>query len=148
MIATSRFALHWWSIFVFSTQIVYVARNAKDNAVSYFHFGRMNKVQPDPGDWSSFLQDFMNGEGELKVSQKWDSVIWSLRCPLICVSLWMQWCLDRGMTMWMAGGRRRKRVPNFTTCFMKIWLRSVVQTLYNVFNESHNQSHQSFEKIL
>ncbi|KAM3618082.1 uncharacterized protein V6R79_015073 [Siganus canaliculatus] len=42
-------------------RIVYVARNAKDNAVSYFHFGRMNSIQPEPGDWSSFLQDFMKG---------------------------------------------------------------------------------------
>ncbi|XP_041654929.1 cytosolic sulfotransferase 2-like [Cheilinus undulatus] len=43
-------------------RIVYVARNAKDSAVSYFHFGRMNKIQPEPGDWSSFLQDFMEGK--------------------------------------------------------------------------------------
>ncbi|KAM4610897.1 cytosolic sulfotransferase 3-like [Polymixia lowei] len=42
-------------------RIVYVARNAKDNAVSYFHFDRMNMVQPEPGDWSSFLQRFMEG---------------------------------------------------------------------------------------
>ncbi|XP_078144234.1 cytosolic sulfotransferase 3-like [Centroberyx gerrardi] len=43
-------------------RIVYVARNAKDNAVSYFHFGRMNMLQPEPGDWSSFLQRFMEGK--------------------------------------------------------------------------------------
>ncbi|XP_078144222.1 cytosolic sulfotransferase 1-like [Centroberyx gerrardi] len=43
-------------------RIVYVARNAKDNAVSYFHFGRMDMLQPEPGDWSSFLQRFMEGK--------------------------------------------------------------------------------------
>uniref|UniRef100_A0A3Q0SYS9 Sulfotransferase n=1 Tax=Amphilophus citrinellus TaxID=61819 RepID=A0A3Q0SYS9_AMPCI len=43
-------------------RIVYVARNAKDNAVSFFHFNRMNLVQPDPGDWSTFLQEFMEGK--------------------------------------------------------------------------------------
>ncbi|XP_070695309.1 cytosolic sulfotransferase 3-like [Pempheris klunzingeri] len=43
-------------------RIVYVARNAKDSAVSYFHFGRMNNAQPDPGDWSTFLQSFMEGK--------------------------------------------------------------------------------------
>uniref|UniRef100_UPI0037E95AF5 cytosolic sulfotransferase 2-like n=1 Tax=Semicossyphus pulcher TaxID=241346 RepID=UPI0037E95AF5 len=43
-------------------RIVYMARNAKDIAVSYFHFGRMNTIQPDPGDWSTFLQNYMEGK--------------------------------------------------------------------------------------
>ncbi|CAL8325292.1 unnamed protein product [Merluccius merluccius] len=43
-------------------RVVYVARNAKDNAVSYFHFDRMNLAQPEPGDWNSFLQRFMDGK--------------------------------------------------------------------------------------
>ncbi|XP_050927260.1 cytosolic sulfotransferase 3 isoform X1 [Lates calcarifer] len=45
-----------------NSKIIYVARNAKDSAVSYFHFDRMNMVQPEPGDWSSFLQRFMEGK--------------------------------------------------------------------------------------
>uniref|UniRef100_A0A8C7SX97 Sulfotransferase n=2 Tax=Oncorhynchus mykiss TaxID=8022 RepID=A0A8C7SX97_ONCMY len=43
-------------------RIVYVARNAKDNAVSYFHFDRMNQAHPEPGDWNNFLQRFMDGK--------------------------------------------------------------------------------------
>ncbi|XP_078806619.1 cytosolic sulfotransferase 3-like isoform X3 [Oryzias latipes] len=43
-------------------RIVYVARNAKDNMVSFFHFDRMNKGEPDPGDWSSFFQRFLDGK--------------------------------------------------------------------------------------
>ncbi|XP_066500457.1 cytosolic sulfotransferase 3-like [Hoplias malabaricus] len=43
-------------------RVVYVARNAKDNAVSYFHFDRMNKAEPEPGDWNTFLQTFMDGK--------------------------------------------------------------------------------------
>ncbi|XP_062854832.1 cytosolic sulfotransferase 3-like [Trichomycterus rosablanca] len=43
-------------------RVVYVARNAKDNAVSYFHFERMNRGQPDPGDWNTYLQNFMDGK--------------------------------------------------------------------------------------
>uniref|UniRef100_A0A671VM40 Sulfotransferase n=1 Tax=Sparus aurata TaxID=8175 RepID=A0A671VM40_SPAAU len=43
-------------------KIVYVARNIKDNVVSYYHFGRMNSLQPEPGDWSTFLHDFMEGK--------------------------------------------------------------------------------------
>ncbi|XP_016406347.1 cytosolic sulfotransferase 3-like [Sinocyclocheilus rhinocerous] len=42
--------------------IVYVARNAKDNAVSYFHFDRMNMGEPEPGDWNTYLQTFMEGK--------------------------------------------------------------------------------------
>ncbi|XP_047200780.1 cytosolic sulfotransferase 2-like isoform X3 [Girardinichthys multiradiatus] len=45
-----------------NSKIIYVARNAKDSAVSYFHFDRMNKAQPEPGDWSSYLQRFMDGK--------------------------------------------------------------------------------------
>ncbi|XP_065127428.1 cytosolic sulfotransferase 3-like isoform X2 [Paramisgurnus dabryanus] len=45
-----------------NSRVVYVGRNAKDNAVSYFHFDRMNMVQPEPGDWNYFLQRFMEGK--------------------------------------------------------------------------------------
>ncbi|XP_048874188.1 cytosolic sulfotransferase 2-like [Brienomyrus brachyistius] len=43
-------------------KIIYVARNAKDTAVSFFHFDRMNMVQPEPGDWPSYLQRFQDGK--------------------------------------------------------------------------------------
>ncbi|XP_061909589.1 cytosolic sulfotransferase 3-like isoform X2 [Entelurus aequoreus] len=43
-------------------RIVYLARNAKDSVVSYFHFDRMNMAEPEPGEWSSFLQRFMQGK--------------------------------------------------------------------------------------
>lgn len=46
-----------------SFQVVYVARNAKDVAVSFYHFYRMAKVHPDPGTWDCFLEKFMAGEG-------------------------------------------------------------------------------------
>lgn len=39
-----------------------MARNAKDNVVSYFHFDRMNFVQPEPGDWNNYLHRFMEGK--------------------------------------------------------------------------------------
>lgn len=41
-----------------------MARNAKDNLVSYYHFHRMNKVLPDPGTIEEFTEKFMSGEGD------------------------------------------------------------------------------------
>ncbi|XP_068610222.1 cytosolic sulfotransferase 1-like [Brachionichthys hirsutus] len=43
-------------------KVIYLARNAKDNVVSNFHFGRMIMIRPDPGDWNSYLHKFMAGK--------------------------------------------------------------------------------------
>uniref|UniRef100_H2RNP7 Sulfotransferase n=1 Tax=Takifugu rubripes TaxID=31033 RepID=H2RNP7_TAKRU len=43
-------------------KIIYVARNAKDNMVSYFYMDRMTLTQPDPGDWNTYFQRFMQGQ--------------------------------------------------------------------------------------
>ncbi|KAF5888503.1 cytosolic sulfotransferase 3-like, partial [Clarias magur] len=43
-------------------KVIYVARNAKDNVVSYFHFERMNHLQPEPAGWNEYLQTFMDGK--------------------------------------------------------------------------------------
>ncbi|XP_048188481.1 sulfotransferase 1A1-like isoform X2 [Perognathus longimembris pacificus] len=42
-------------------KVIYIARNAKDVAVSYYNFYLMAKVHPDPGTWDSFLENFMKG---------------------------------------------------------------------------------------
>ncbi|XP_041522769.1 sulfotransferase 1A2 isoform X1 [Microtus oregoni] len=44
------------------TKMIYIARNAKDVAVSYYNFYNMAKVHPDPGTWDSFLENFMEGK--------------------------------------------------------------------------------------
>ncbi|KAK1794399.1 hypothetical protein P4O66_011292 [Electrophorus voltai] len=41
--------------------VIYVARNAKDNVVSYYHFERMNRYQPEPGPWEEYIHKFMKG---------------------------------------------------------------------------------------
>ncbi|XP_045911508.1 cytosolic sulfotransferase 3-like isoform X2 [Micropterus dolomieu] len=48
-----------------NSRIIYVARNAKDSAVSYFHFNRMNIAQPEPVVFGSWY-DHVNGWWEKK----------------------------------------------------------------------------------
>ncbi|KAJ8261365.1 hypothetical protein COCON_G00170880 [Conger conger] len=43
-------------------KVIYVARNAKDSLVSYYHFDRMNVTQCEPGSWENYIQKFMKGE--------------------------------------------------------------------------------------
>lgn len=40
---------------------IYVARNAKDNMVSYYYFDSMNLTQPEPGPWEGYIDKFMRG---------------------------------------------------------------------------------------
>ncbi|XP_041038078.1 sulfotransferase family cytosolic 1B member 1-like [Carcharodon carcharias] len=42
-------------------KIIYCARNAKDNLVSFFFFDLMNKVQPEPGSWEEYFHKFLQG---------------------------------------------------------------------------------------
>lgn len=42
-------------------KMIYLARNAKDVAVSYYHFDLMNNLQPLPGTWEEYLEKFITG---------------------------------------------------------------------------------------
>ncbi|XP_053551000.1 sulfotransferase 1C2-like [Bombina bombina] len=50
------------SVWEKNCKVVYVARNAKDCMVSYFHFQRMNKGLPDPGTWDEYFSAFLSGD--------------------------------------------------------------------------------------
>ncbi|KAM4637584.1 sulfotransferase 2B1 [Amazona ochrocephala] len=42
-------------------KVIYVARNPKDVAVSFYHFHRLAKFLPDPGSFDTFLTQFLEG---------------------------------------------------------------------------------------
>ncbi|XP_053326625.1 sulfotransferase 1B1-like [Spea bombifrons] len=44
-----------------SCKVIYVARNPKDVAVSYYHFDLMNKLHPEPGPWEGYIEKFIRG---------------------------------------------------------------------------------------
>lgn len=46
-----------------SPQVIYVARNPKDVAVSFYHFHHLAKFLPDPRSFDDFLTQFLEGSG-------------------------------------------------------------------------------------
>ena len=50
-------------LYTLSFKFLYVARNAKDCLVSYYHFQRMNRTLPDPGTWDQYFETFISGKG-------------------------------------------------------------------------------------
>ncbi|XP_029462916.1 sulfotransferase 1C1-like isoform X2 [Rhinatrema bivittatum] len=47
------------SFWKLNCKTIYVARNAKDSVVSFYFFDKMNSMQPEPGPWHEYLQNFM-----------------------------------------------------------------------------------------
>ncbi|XP_014747547.1 PREDICTED: sulfotransferase family cytosolic 1B member 1-like [Sturnus vulgaris] len=73
-------------------KMIYVGRNAKDVAVSYYYFDLMNKFHPNPGTWAQYLEEFMAGRGG--TGHSWvcardpaEGCQWLLVSPCTCSSL-------------------------------------------------------------
>ncbi|NXC65213.1 ST2B1 Sulfotransferase, partial [Aleadryas rufinucha] len=45
-------------------KVIYVARNPKDVAVSFYHFHHLAKFLPDPSSFDAFLTQFLEGTGK------------------------------------------------------------------------------------
>lgn len=45
--------------------MIYLCRNAKDVAVSYYYFFLMVSAHPNPGSFPEFVEKFMDGEGKI-----------------------------------------------------------------------------------
>ena len=52
-----------YSLFTHIRQVVYVARDPRDAAVSYYHFSKALKTHADYDSWDHFFQDFCDGYG-------------------------------------------------------------------------------------
>uniref|UniRef100_A0A2K6K4H5 Sulfotransferase n=1 Tax=Rhinopithecus bieti TaxID=61621 RepID=A0A2K6K4H5_RHIBE len=57
-----HFLYHLLPTSFLTLKFLYVARNAKDCMVSYYHFQRMNHMLPDPGTWEEYFETFINGK--------------------------------------------------------------------------------------
>lgn len=55
--------------FILPLQMIYLARNAKDVAVSFYHFDLMNNLQPLPGTWGEYLEKFLTGNGTMALAK-------------------------------------------------------------------------------
>lgn len=53
-----------WLTILHPFQVIYIARNPRDVAVSYYHFHNMAKFLPEPGSFEEFLSNFLNGKGQ------------------------------------------------------------------------------------
>ena len=51
-------------------KIIYVARNPKDMAVSFYYFHQWQPALPTYTEWDVFFEDFMAGKGKCNVSMK------------------------------------------------------------------------------
>ncbi|KAJ8025260.1 Sulfotransferase 1A1 [Holothuria leucospilota] len=52
-------------------KIVYVARNPKDNAVSYYNFSKVSPSLPKYDKWSDFFSDYCQGAGKYLIALLW-----------------------------------------------------------------------------
>lgn len=66
--------------------MIYVMRNPKDNAVSYYHFSKVYTDLQTPRSFESFFEDYMSGNGETTFTSGWftnDDLMFNISCRLM-----------------------------------------------------------------
>ncbi|KAI5611995.1 sulfotransferase family 2, cytosolic sulfotransferase 3 [Silurus asotus] len=66
------------SFFTSKAKVIYITRNPKDVAVSYFYFNQMASFLPDPGNFEEYANNFLAGK---VIYGKWTDHVKSWRNP-------------------------------------------------------------------
>lgn len=73
------------------SQVIYVSRNPKDVAVSFYHFHKLAAFLPDFSAFEEFLRHFLEGRREFKVQRLQEplpNVSISPCCVSVCYGSW------------------------------------------------------------
>ncbi|XP_024274559.2 sulfotransferase 2B1 [Oncorhynchus tshawytscha] len=91
-------------------KVIYVARNPKDVAVSYYHFHKMAKFLPEPNSFDEFLDSFL--EGSVSYGSWFDHVKgWTSQAGVLANGLYISY-----EEMWLDLQGSMERISSFLHC--------------------------------
>ncbi|XP_038855163.1 sulfotransferase 2B1-like [Salvelinus namaycush] len=91
-------------------KVIYVARNPKDVAVSYYHFHKMAKFLPEPNSFDEFLDSFL--EGSVSYGSWFDHVKgWTSQAGVLANVLYISY-----EEMWLDLQGSMERISSFLQC--------------------------------
>uniref|UniRef100_A0A8C7S977 Sulfotransferase n=1 Tax=Oncorhynchus mykiss TaxID=8022 RepID=A0A8C7S977_ONCMY len=91
-------------------KVIYVTRNPKDVAVSYYHFHKMAKFLPEPNSFDEFLDSFL--EGSVSYGSWFDHVKgWTSQAGVLANVLYISY-----EEMWLDLQGSMERISSFLQC--------------------------------